>query len=483
MAGAFGSFDPGFYGVRATLWSRDDIATLSRYVEQDDVHAWAHGETATGLDRLGPLSAVDHEIRHFHDALLSPWGANIMGLRMQVLLNGAQAMDYLRGAAGALLPTPLSRWLRWDATERQRWVDETGRPFGIGDLAAFVDLPVSSPGAPPDLESEAGVAVALALGSIAAHERLARFRQRMDCAFGLGTIGADDAFEGAAHLVQGQAIWQGQGEAAARAYLDHLETADLAYLGPWRLLQRWMSDGDQPPRVAGMLAAYCWTLLSPPDALPGRGDPAWRLLALLALAEVDAASLRGDWPAAALWDMLDDRLRTPGWRDSLAAADAMAARRRAVYQQARAQMTGRFAAPVLDTAIKWLDDRQRLVDAVRADPDAYVDPARYLNGTVGALPLPCLQIRFGALAHRRTTPVDSPNLRAETLDEAGLDVIAYVAAMTPANAPALDAIVDHALFNALVDHCFFEPPGDDLLDRHHRAILTAELGKDLVLVY
>ena len=97
---ALGHFEPSFYGVTTHLWTDEHVATLWAYAGTEDVGAWANAIGDSSLSHLGPISALDHEVRHFHDALLSPWGCNIMGLRLQILINGMQVLGAVAEAPG-----------------------------------------------------------------------------------------------------------------------------------------------------------------------------------------------------------------------------------------------------------------------------------------------------------------------------------------------------------------------------------------------
>ncbi len=84
-------------------------------------------------DAVGYLaagSAHEHELRHFHDWLLSPYAAAINAMRMEVNLNYAQLRPFIYGSGATVIPVPLPRWLRKTASEQaeliRMWQDLLG---------------------------------------------------------------------------------------------------------------------------------------------------------------------------------------------------------------------------------------------------------------------------------------------------------------------------------------------------------------------
>ncbi|MEM7720235.1 MAG: hypothetical protein AAF222_13630, partial [Pseudomonadota bacterium] len=69
---AYGSFNPNFYGVSQALLSPEMMDSHHSYPQAEDVSAGHDAQSDHDLERLGVVSALDHEIRHFLDALLLP---------------------------------------------------------------------------------------------------------------------------------------------------------------------------------------------------------------------------------------------------------------------------------------------------------------------------------------------------------------------------------------------------------------------------
>lgn len=491
--GALGSFNPKFYGVTLVHAHPSDLAHLAAYNEADDLGAWIESAASFDIDLVGRLSTIDHEVRHFHDFLLSPFGLNTMGLRIQATVNGLQTLAAIRESPGKYLPVPLSRWMSWDQGRRQAWIDRDGRHWGYDDLADFVQVP--GPEHRDAVETEGlgsleGLPLAIQIGRWAgatagAFRALLKMREPLPPRDGYPTITPNDAFEGSAHLVQAQAVWNGQGEAAGAAYLNFLETSDLTCLRPYNALRLALQEAIDWVPARRLAELYAWTLLTQPDDVETYGNPAIRLLLLLVAARSSPEGLLLEQPTEALWDGLDLLTRSPPWRRNLAEADAIAARRAEKYRALRQAMGGTEADALFDICDLWLADRQRMSALLTEDPGAYADPYRYVALPMGSLPLPYIQISFGRFAHKRAAPLPAEaRLKAIFADDEELEVIAYFGLIGAGPRLAqLDRVIDAALLGATVDFCFFDEPGSSAMNNYLEAGLKELSGKKPVFVY
>jgi hypothetical protein len=475
---AIGHYDPSFYGVTVHLRTPDHVDSFTNYVNSETVAAWASQLGDTSLAKLAPLSAFEHEVRHFHDALLSPFGCNLMGMRLSVLINATQVLWAIHDTPGTYVPTPMARWLQWDTSARQHWVEETGSGFGIDNPTEIVTLPWLDLGTSCNVDPVSDPTPFSIWVAVDAESQLRIACSRRPSPLGIGDVSSNDAFECTAHIVQAQAIWQGQGAAATNEYFSHLLTANLDYLMPLRYVWLALERHQQVP-FERLSAIFTWALLTPPE--PGsEDDPARRLNELIELAAVEPERLLTDVGVEDRWDDLDDRLSHASWRDNLMRADAMAGRRAQAYARMRASPARDLLEPVLDIADAWLADRAQVLAAFRADPQSYVSPWQYVNAKPEAWPFPPIQMRFGDRAHVRKAPLRSRSARAITSDDAELEVIAYIMST---RAELLDASFDYAIRAAIVNHVFFEMAASDLTDRAMRHWAGIMTGKTLMTVY
>jgi hypothetical protein len=104
----FGSFDPSFLGAtlrfpNSWMWKRFEVFLL-----RDELESLEGLTPQQRFMALGIQSALLHEVRHFHDFLLSPYHAHIFSLRLKSALNVNELLPLLWRRGGNCLPVPLT---------------------------------------------------------------------------------------------------------------------------------------------------------------------------------------------------------------------------------------------------------------------------------------------------------------------------------------------------------------------------------------
>jgi hypothetical protein len=490
---AFGSFNPRFYGISIILSEHDRMDAMGRYEQAPSVALWENDGGTLPLTEILTLSAGDHEARHFHDFLLSPLGTMTMGLRMQASINGVQVMKALTRCYGEYVPVPLSRWVQWDDTERQGWIDSTGKFVGIENLEAIVKLPsvadVTRVGVQagayqtddaltPEQDLEAFV-----LPAAQAYASMEELRQRKE-EIGDMTVSAVSVFEATAHLVQMQSVWTGQGEAAAMTFYEFILRSPSEYLLPLQVLWTAVDRGSQKVSIRRMTELFTWMLLGSWDRLASGVHPAQRYFQVLTLA---AASSEQDvfavpMSSARVFDRLDELTSSPSWRDSIKSASLAADRRSEFYSRVSDTLNGGYFDALFSVARAWYEDQRVARTAFLNDPESLVDPLRYVTECV--YPLPFIETRLGSMVHHRSGPLISPNLRAIAVDADGKRVISYIGrGDSLRTGDCLDDIVNSRLATHLVDFLFLDEPTLDGYDSYWRSRTESFIKKKIVSVY
>jgi hypothetical protein len=489
----FGAFNPRFYGVSMFLGSDDDrLDILDRYGQARDPAEWSRKNRAPSLAEISTISASDHEFRHFHDFLLSPLGTITMGMRMQASVSGFQAMKALKGCRGRFVPVPLIRWIEWDPVARQRWIDSTGRYFGIGRSDDIVALPhapdvahlkfqIGAQAVPDSLPQEQQLG-AYALPAAQAYAAMQIRRKRRVSMFDL-EVSADDVFEAVAHLVQLQAVWTGQGEEQTNVFLHFVLTSSEKHLMPlqvlWHALQR-SSHVIGPNRAVELLT---WMLLGSYEQSDSSGHPASRyfqVLQHLFLSSNDDVFI-GRMPAAELFDRLDALTGSPPWRDNLRSAGASAERRSSAYSNLNQTLKGGYFDALFAVAAAWHNDQASARQTFLGDPESLANPLRYL--TEERFPPPFLEIRQGDRLHVRDRPMDSPNFVAIAIDEEGKNVLSYIGKQPSQTTKGLDNVRTARILTHMVDFLFADEPVVDLYEHWCRSQIQNLIGKELFSVY
>jgi hypothetical protein len=126
-----GRFDPKFLGVTIRARRTAEIHSF-RFSDRSEppelsVLAALHDEAV--VSDLSRLTVLDHEIRHFHDALLYPMGLLATRARIFALFNGFETgimLIRLRGEANVLV-VPLQEWLVMPVPDREAFLRSEGR--------------------------------------------------------------------------------------------------------------------------------------------------------------------------------------------------------------------------------------------------------------------------------------------------------------------------------------------------------------------
>jgi hypothetical protein len=490
MSGPLGSFDSGFYGISLVFSDSESVRRSTAYVQAASIAEWNAGSGPAELHTIGMLSTPDHEARHFHDFLLSPFGAAIMALRIEATVNGVQALKSIIEAPHRHIPTPMRRWLEWDEGERRDWVKETGSYFGIDGIDDFISLPTPSQrrltdrNSRPSLEnlSQGEVLALTAEGGFMAFSAMAQLREPIDFDLGVDPISPDAIFEATAHIVQAQAVWRGQGEAATAEYMKLLEGDSISSLASYNHLRLALQEHSPNLDIRRLSELFTWMLLGHPDQLKEMGNPAARYVAVLMLALRNPEILLVDASTERLWEALD-RLTGSNWRDNLRQSLADFDARQRKYDTLREQLEGELFEAIFDTADLWVKESKQVIEAVLADPESYVIPLKYLTEMAGKLPFPFVRQQFGSAIHRRDEPLRSDTIVAITSEKDPRDVIAYVVAPSPLGTKDADSVILAMRASFYVDYCFFSEPPDSLLNHLMENECNDMLSKELVHIY
>jgi hypothetical protein len=389
---------------------------------------------------------------------------------------------------------PLVRWIEWDTGARQRWIDSTGNFFGITRLQDIVAVPyepdvyhsklqVGTQAVPDSLPEEQKMGK-YALGAAQAYSSMKTFRQCRTSQFEM-EVAADDLFEATAHLIQLQAAWTGQSQAAAEKLLEFVSTSDARHLRPLQMLWTAMQRCSEPIGLQRLTELFTWMLLGPWEEVTSSGNPSNRYFQVLQLAasSPDDAVFITAMPAAKRFDRLDVLTHSLPWRSSLTSAAASADRRKAMYSSASQTLRGAYFDALFAVGTAWHEDQHSVKRTFLTDPESFVDPLRYISEDL--FPNPYLESRFGSMmAHERDEPLASDEVRAITIDPERKKVISYIGKLGSKKTPAgLDEVVAARQLTHMVDFVFADEPVLDAYEYWLRSQAERIIGKRLVSVY
>ncbi|MEU8265803.1 hypothetical protein AB0B89_01445 [Sphaerisporangium sp. NPDC049002] len=392
MSTVFGDFDPRFPGIALTVGSAERWDQLRRYALGVEVpERLSELDDPAFLDAVSSTTVLPHEVRHFHDFLLSPAGARHMRTRVVLGLNLIQLLVNLRGNGiwdrADALPVPITTWCRMSPGEREAWAAM------LTDMGAGLTLPMDFPFLPenPDYSVYKKINVMSTDSTSLAHlitvcegyrARLIQFEAPPEGGGGLGLTGAH-LKEASAFLVQAQEASDSLGQDVAGRFLTLMMQAGNRYGVALHYLGNAFAFAGAPP-IADLMAMFTgWVLLGDPLAAQDQAHPLVRF-ALLAKA-MQATGPRGFFGdgdmthAFARWDELTGQ---PPTLDSLRRSLDRDERSLASFRESMAHLQPDLVDWVtgfLDGYEEFIHARRLMVGTFLTEPWAYLSPAGYLH--------------------------------------------------------------------------------------------------------
>ena len=135
----YGGFDSAFFGVTLRLSGATDYDLYRKLRLGETFPVEGHYQEDELCHVLQLATVASHEIRHFHDSLISPYGALAVRARVGMALNWLQLLDQILNSGANCLPFPMSRWCRLSDKARGAQKKEWGKP---PEGAAWVEVPL-----------------------------------------------------------------------------------------------------------------------------------------------------------------------------------------------------------------------------------------------------------------------------------------------------------------------------------------------------
>ena len=261
----FGSFDPRFLGATIRF---ENLRTWNIYQEWS-----ARSDGRVSLDGLSPderfeclsvVSVAAHEIRHFHDFLLSPASAHVFRLRVKALLNAFQVLGHLANREGNFVPVPMALWCQWSDVKRKTVIaqlknSQDGVPWH--PVLAPPRQDTSQSEHPEELSAEKDPLVPLILETARNLERIREFMENTSLTSPEATFRPAQVYELSALLVQAQEIWNVYGGAEVTEFLNYVTAGRNIYADVLRLTAGLWHKRGELFDTDGAAAVATWSLL------------------------------------------------------------------------------------------------------------------------------------------------------------------------------------------------------------------------------
>jgi hypothetical protein len=413
----FGAFEPRFYGVSFLLTTP---SMFQAWMKITGIFPDSSGPSLPPFEETCLQTALEHEFRHFHDVLLSPFANMILRMRMMAAFNGLKAMNRGLRVGANCLPIPLTKWVSKNEEQRAAWLAEVSSDLGSGLSLPLRPLPLPYPGETASGPKNVGVHIvdadsaeaelhAFAEVTMGAYKKATSLMKGSTILFGSESepepqpdevsrqfeaiVNPRNVFEASALAVQLQAAWTNLGEEAANIFGNYLFTSNLSYAKAFRLIASSSAPPDNPGLVdpIRISAIAVWCLLGDPYVHDGY-DPAIRLAKLLLFLR-RRGGIGQIQSIGKLWDGWDQHLKLKSWRTAVMEMRESTANTVAMYETAagpdepQAQLFAQMLA-------NYRADQIQVTDLLMNDPDKYVHTQQYVEG-LHALPVPLLNVELG----------------------------------------------------------------------------------------
>lgn len=418
MRTLLGSLEPRFFGINIAFEAAADLEfTLDVYSGKLDTPALAklRSQALVSDHQLWLATAVEHELRHYHDSLISAHWLAIQALRNQSAIN-VQTMqpyfiEFAKSNTSDCFALPFRKWLRFGKAERQ--MRANAWPSG-GDVhqRRVVPLPIFPlPESPPSefwpditagLNGDAEHLAGLLFQCMKGYDRI----DELNAGRASGewaSLRPSHVYELSALIAQLYAAHFTFDERAAHDFRHSIGgSRDYSGFFNYVLSLLLTCKGVNPRNVVAIANGLAtWAILGPPDLINdrhGRSRSDREIIMSCPAARfafgMDLMGQRGvptEKPAA-LFEILDENAGTTDYKSAIDWLDMTVDNKAHQYKQLAAQEPDRSdVATVSNHFETYRTQRRKMVQIIRSDPEVYADPHRYMS-EIARFPRPITRI-------------------------------------------------------------------------------------------
>lgn len=422
----FGGFDPAFVGVTLRFESERAWKRFQEIAESSTPTLVSEMDDDTRFETLSLATVISHEVRHFHDFLLSPYSARVFSLRLKALVNELGTLNRFVDPTVNVVPVPVPSWCRLSTVERAERISELGfAGNGAGWRAPEVPekMVIDASVAPVPLADGADAASAFAgLVQAGAHARgqihaltynptyVARERSFQPW----------QVFELSGYLVQIQEVYSQYGADGVEFFIKYVADAgdgQNPYAQMFRLAKSIWDELDRDFDTATAGAMVVWSILGAYRRDSWNACPSERFVRLREHLRVNGIP---DWNGnpMPLFDDWSHALGLSTVGDGLHEATDIFRSRAESLARSRVQLAASVGELNFEHIIGVADGvaaaSEHMVDSFLEAPENYVAAHKYLKA-VGSLPNPAVRYAIdGAGLHLTRDPGYYKNKGYET---------------------------------------------------------------------
>lgn len=399
----YGGFAPRFFGVTIRLHSERDFAYLDDYMtgrlqDPEDL----------SLKVIALKSVLEHEVRHFHDFLVSPYGSFVFRAKLQAAIHGHALLGLLKELPGEWLPAPVVAWCLMKDQERQEYIAEWRATLGSG--ISLVELPnleqidfsKVAPSAEISLKSsDPNAAIAFLAHSVQlSYNRIRELTQGMMADTSSPELTPCNFFEVLALSTQLQSIWHAQSADCAQVFWAMLAESEASYAKLWRRVQVLVmglpaprhSNHGSPSVIDQIVAVVLWCTLGNLMSDNIRACPNGRFLLLENFLKTHGSDEDIAYDVAPVWRRWDEALGFRSWRDGVEHTLVSNKLHGARLEQSQDGGIGHIASEIFRS---FCQQQEIVVQTFLKDPNLLVKQEQYVNSARGAgLPMPIIRLEM-----------------------------------------------------------------------------------------
>ncbi len=282
----YGGFDPSFIGATIRFSKLSAWDTWQRFNANTVPLSLDHLMPEQRFEALSTVSVLPHEIRHFHDFLLTPYSAHIFQQRVLALAHVLQMLFPFKFAEDAnCLPVPISMWCRLTENKRKQVL----AMFQSG-MSEMLLRPVNFPYIEEDISITSKMKGILPLSqetfdefvlrSIFYSEKIDQFTHNPQTVHGKFSLQPWQVFELSGLLVQLQNIWHMYGADDCNIFKEHIMLANKSAYAKMLNLAFVMCEKTHLPLDSAASAVVIWSLLGSYDVDVWNACPSYRFIRL-----------------------------------------------------------------------------------------------------------------------------------------------------------------------------------------------------------
>ncbi|MHC8334156.1 hypothetical protein [Pseudomonas sp. LB3P25] len=399
----YGGFAPRFFGVTIRLHSERDFAYLDDYIS-----GRLHDAEDRSLKVISLKSVMQHEVRHYHDFLISPYGSFVFRAKLQAAIHGCALLGLLNELPGEWLPAPVTAWCSMEEQERQKCIAEWRAELGTG--ISFVELPnlnqidcskVTSSAEISLKKSDPNAAIAFLAHSVRqSYYRVKDLTQGMMVETSAPELTPCNFFEVLALSTQLQSIRIAQSADCAQVLWAMLEESNASYAKLWRRVLALVnglssprhSNNGSPNVLDQIVSIVLWCTLGNFMIDNIRACPNVRFLLLENFLKTRGCGEDIANDVVPVWRRWDEALGLPSWRDGVEHAMGSNKLHGARLEQSQNGGIGLVASEIFRN---FCEQQELLVQTFLLDPNILVNQERYVNLAGGAgLPKPITRLEM-----------------------------------------------------------------------------------------